>query len=90
MGRHPSTQPAWLCFLVMLLQYGGTAAIGCFVMSMFGLVYLPLGVLVPIAYYVAWKIWDKKQITFGSFLDGPTAYAELVLGACMFGGLYGS
>ena len=87
MGRNPMTRPAWLCLIVMALQYGGISLVGTFAMRYFGHVYLPLGFLVPVAYWVAGEVFEHKAYVYGSFLDSKTAYAELVLGAIAFGSM---
>jgi len=88
MGRNPTTRPAWLCLLVMALQYGGISLVGTLAMGYFGHIYLPLGFLVPVAYWVAVEVFERKAYVYGSFLDSKTAYAELAFGVC-FGALYG-
>lgn len=77
----------WLCYVPVMILIAG-------VLIFFtggGLIYPFLGLLIPVAYYVARVYQDKlpKIILFKSaFIDGHTTIGELALGAIVIGGLF--
>lgn len=98
MGRDKN-HPLLSCIIVMIIQYGFvTACSGIFWEILLpktgGLIYIPLGCMVSFAYYISWKVWEKfgfkawGEYPKGNvFIDGPCAYAELMLGAILIGGI---
>lgn len=81
----------WKCyFLVVTLPVGLIWYF--FGHSVRGLYYIPLGLVVPVVYYLAMKFWELAKIKDpeqdkGYFLDHYTAIGELAIGALVYGGL---
>lgn len=94
MGKDPN-HPLWACLLVMFAQYGVASVILWAILKfVFGVLYLPLGIFVPVIYYVSSRLW-KNEWQFGEypkgnvFIDGSGAVSELFLGAILFSSIYG-
>lgn len=98
MGRWPN-HPLWSCILVMLAQYGGLTVIAGIVWEIMskgtgGLIYAPIGCIIPFAYYASWELWERFKLkSWGEypegnwFVDGAGSYSELMLGALLIGGI---
>ena len=94
MGKDPK-HPLWACLLVMFLQYGVTSiALWAALHFGFNKLYLPLGIFVPLVYFISSRVW-KPEWTFGEypkgnvFIDGSGAISELFLGATLIYSIYG-
>lgn len=93
MGFNPE-HPLWKCIIVYWVIYWiPMIMVGCaWFLSMHskaGLIYSLLGVLTPLPHYMAQLFkakWMFKDPTKGYFIDGPTCFGELGLGAILIGG----
>jgi len=99
MGRY-EPHPLWACITVMTAQYLGLTALAGITWEFIqpntgGLIYAFMGALVPLGYYLSWIVWERFNLKpWGEypkgnvFIDGPCAYAELILGATLLGGIW--
>lgn len=98
MGRDPA-HPLYACIIVMLAQYGGLTLLAGIVWEVIekgtgGLFYAPMGCIIPLGYWGAWKLWERLKLKpFGEypkgnwFADEPTAFGECILGGILVGGI---